>query len=101
MKATLAPLLAPLAIAVGLALLPASARADCFAAYKAKQDDPLRLHFGVLKLDGDCPAPDVATDAARARLDAAGWTLLDVVGLSETEPGDDRKADAGQFYLRY
>ena len=101
MKTALAPMLASLAIAAGLALIPATARADCFAAYKAKQDNPLRLHFGVLKLDGDCPAPDAATAAARARLDAAGWTLLNVVGLSETEPGDDRKADAGQFYLRY
>lgn len=101
MKTALAPLLAPLAIAVGLAIIPAAARADCFAAYKAKQDDPLRLHFGVLKLDGDCPAPDAAAAAARARLDAVGWILLDVVGLSETEPGDDRKADAGEYYLRY
>ncbi|MGR3494183.1 hypothetical protein [Citreimonas sp.] len=101
MKTALAPLSASMVIAAGLALVPGAAQADCFAAYKAKQDDPLRLHFGVLKLDGDCPPGDAAEAATRARLDAAGWTLLDVVGLSETEPGDDRKADAGQFYLRY
>lgn len=90
---------APALIALTLAALPAAAGADCYAEYKAKQDDPLRLHYGILRLSGPCP--DRAEDVLRGRLAGTGWTLLDVVALSPDEPDDDRKADAGEFYLRY
>ena len=37
-----------LAALVALAGLPAAA--DCYADYKAKRDDPLQLHYGVIAL---------------------------------------------------
>ncbi len=33
--------------------LPAQA-AGCYADYKAKQDNPLRLHYGVAQINGAC-----------------------------------------------
>lgn len=81
--------------------LPTSAIADCFVAYKAKQDDPLRLHYGVLALPGDCPSKANAQTAAQTRLQSAGWTILNVITISETEPTAQMKADAGEHYLRY
>lgn len=93
--------LRPLVLATALLALPAAAQAACFVEYKAKQDSPLRLHYGILRLDGACPDPAGATDAAAARLAAGGWTLLNVVGLSEDEPSDTQKANAGAFHLRF
>ena len=44
---------------------PAVANAACYVEYKAKQDSPLRLHYGVLRLDGGvCPSVSRATREA-------------------------------------
>ncbi|MCR8550806.1 hypothetical protein M4578_23525 [Salipiger sp. P9] len=95
MKRILAPLLIALA-------LPAAAQAECYVEYKAKQDSPLRLHYGIALLSaGGCPSKGDAADALRGRLASGGWTLLNVVGLSEKAPGDKKKANAGEYYLRY
>lgn len=85
--------------AAALLALTSAAQADCFVEYKAKQDAPLRLHYGILALPGGCPAmPDEAT---AARLASAGWTLLTVVSSSETSPTAQQKANAGDFFLRF
>lgn len=76
-----------------------AAQADCFVEYKAKKDDPLRLHYGILALPGGCPADPMA--ATGARLSGAGWTLLTVVGFGPDTPDAQQKANAGDFYLRY
>ncbi|MBS0126330.1 hypothetical protein [Thetidibacter halocola] len=89
-----------LTLLVSLALAGA-ARADCFVEYKAKQDDPLRLHYGILALPGGCPSAPAAQDAAARRLAAGGWTLLTVLGVSAETPPDQKKANAGDFYLRF
>ncbi|HKK98531.1 MAG TPA: hypothetical protein VJ928_10125, partial [Marivita sp.] len=34
--------------------LPVTAQAACYADYKAKQDAPLRLHYGVAQINGPC-----------------------------------------------
>ena len=78
-----------------------AARADCYVEYKAKQDDPLRLHYGVLALPGGCPTEQAAQDATTRRLASGGWTLLTVLGLGPDKPSDQQKANAGEFYLRY
>ncbi|MFZ5962356.1 hypothetical protein ACOXXX_05330 [Thalassococcus sp. BH17M4-6] len=81
-------------------LLPATAQAACFADYKAKQDNPLRLHYGVAEISGDC-----STSAARSqladRLKAQGWTLLNVVSVFDASGLDERKASAGPYFLRF
>lgn len=90
-----------LLLALTLAL-PSAAQAECYAEYKAKRDNPLRLHYGVLLLGAStCPGPSEAARTAQARLAAGGWTLLNIVGLSQTPPSDQTKAHAGEFYLRY
>ena len=82
--------------------LPTGAGAACYADYKAKQDDPLRLHYGVIEL------PDPAcTDMSRARQEVArriaegGWELLAVEGTFDASGLDARRASAGDFFLRY
>lgn len=91
-----------LPLALGLLIgcaLPAHA-AGCYADYKAKQDDPLRLHYGVAQVNGPC---DVGSAAAELtpRLAAQGWTLLNVISTFGDDGLDRRKDSAGQNYLRF
>ncbi len=74
--------------------------ADCFADYKAKQDNPLRLHYGVMQITGPC-AKDPARGEVAARLAAQGWTLLNVISVFGPEGLGERKANAGTYYLRF
>ena len=77
------------------------AAADCYADYKAKKDDPLRLHYGVAQVsDGNCNASGAAGELA-PRLADAGWTLLNVMSTFGPEGLDERKASAGDNFLRY
>lgn len=89
--------------ALALCLLAAPAvHAACFADYKAKLDQPLRLHYGVIELsDAACRDRARAREEASARLSAAGWTLLDIVSTFGADGLEGRKADAGQYYLRF
>ena len=91
-----------IALILALALLPAASQAACYADYKAKQDNPLRLHYGVMQISpGGCPAPGAAAAQVAARLTGTGWTLLNVVSVSTAPPSAQQKADAGDYYLRY
>ncbi len=87
------------ALAVTLAL-PAAATAGCFADYKAKQDNPLRLHYGVAQISEACE-PASAESELIPRLAAEGWTLLNVLSVFDDEGLDQRKDSAGTFYLRF
>ncbi|MGP3696833.1 hypothetical protein [Rhodobacter sp. NSM] len=94
----LVALLAVLALGCAMA---APAEAACFADYKAKQDRPLRLHYGVAQVpDGACNRKG-ATRVLKPRLAQAGWTLLNVLSTFGPEGLDERKASAGRFFLRY
>ena len=77
-----------------------AAQAACFADYKAKRDDPLRLHYGVAELRGDCTADAAATELAD-RLSRDDWQLLNVLGVFDDAGLDDRKESAGEYFLRY
>jgi hypothetical protein len=90
-------------MALSLALtfaLTGAAAAQCFADYKAKQDNPLRLHYGVAQLYGQCSA-GAAQSELQGRLSARGWTLLQVMSVFGPEGLDQRKDSAGQYYLRF
>ena len=87
-----------LVFAFGLAL-PAHA-AGCYADYKAKQDDPLRLHYGVAQISGACNASAAAAELA-PRLAAKGWTLLNIVSTFGEDGLASRKDSAGPNYLRF
>lgn len=88
----------PLALGLMLALaLPAGA--ECYADYKAKQDDPLRLHYGVAQVQS-CDKAGAAAELAD-RLAAAGWTLLNVLSVFGPEGLEERKASAAEYFLRF
>ena len=90
------------ALAASLALaLAGPASAECYADYKAKRDEPLKLIYGV----GQVPDSNCNIDAAAAelapRLAADGWTLLNVLEAFGPEGLAERKATAGDYFLRY
>lgn len=74
--------------------------AGCYADYKAKQDNPLRLHYGVAAIKGPCSASAAAAELA-PRLAAQGWTLLNILSTFDEGGLDQRKSSAGQNYLRF
>ncbi|MFK7750978.1 MAG: hypothetical protein AB8B51_00370 [Sedimentitalea sp.] len=90
----------PLAIWATLALCAPAHAADCFADYKAKQDNPLRLHYGVVQLQGPCRRGPARAEVA-ARLAASGWTVLNVLSVFGPEGLAERRANAGSYYLRF
>lgn len=92
------PILSSLAVAA-LISLGTAASAECYADYKAKQDNPLRLHYGVMQVSA-CDKGQAQQEVAQ-RLSASGWTLLNVMSVFGPEGLEKRKANAGQFYLRY
>lgn len=96
MKHSLLTLLTLMLVTIAL---PAAA-AGCFADYKAKQDNPLRLHYGVAEIRGNCTRGDAQTQLAQ-RLSARGWTLLNVISVFGDDGLAQRKDSAGTNYLRF
>lgn len=91
------------ALAALLALtLAAPASADCYADYKAKKGDPLRLSYGVIQLSGGaCASKQAAAPEISRRIAKGGWTLLTVVSIFGPDGLAQRKASAGANFLRY
>ena len=85
--------------ALMLAAAPAAAQ-GCYADYKAKQDNPLKLHYGVAQISGQC-APGPAAQELGPRLQAQGWTLLNVVSVFGSDGLEGKKANAGVYFLRF
>lgn len=83
-----------------LMLLALPAQAGCYADYKAKQDAPLRLHYGVVQLPDNACQGAPAEAEIRQRLAAASWTLLQVMSFFGDEGLNERKANAGGWFLR-
>ena len=77
-----------------------AAQADCYADYKAKRDNPLRLHYGVAKAAGDCSVAEAEVEL-RGKLSADDWQLLNVLGVFDDAGLEERKESAGEYYLRY
>ena len=80
--------------------LAGAAQAACYADYKAKQNDPLRLHYGVAEIEGDCTRRD-ARDELEPRLADAGWILLNVLDVFDDDGLEERKDSAGEYFLRF
>lgn len=93
-------LLLSLLIAVSVALAGPVSAANCYADYKAKQDNPLRLHYGVAQIRGACNRANARAELSR-RLGAQGWTLLNVVSVFGDEGLQKRKKSAGSNFLRF
>ena len=91
-----------LMLALALTAFAQSASAECYADFKAKQDRPLRLQYGVIALeDRDCTRPRAAAQAIQARIARDGWTLLNVLSIFGPEGLAERKDNAGAYFLRY
>lgn len=91
-----------LALILGLLAAAAPASAACYADYKAKRDNPLRLHYGVIELpDAACGNRQTAEAEARKRLARANWELLNIVGTFGDGGLNKRRESAGEFFLRF
>ena len=93
----------PRILALALALLvPLPAAAQCYADYKAKQDNPLRLHYGVAELPASaCGDARAAAGHLAPRLERDGWILLQIMSTFGPDGLDSRRESAGRFFLRY
>lgn len=84
-----------------MAVLAGPSAAECYADYKAKKDGPLQLHYGVAQVsDANC-SKGAAQGELASRLAAGGWTLLNVISTFGPEGLQERKASAGDYFLRY
>lgn len=81
-------------------MLAGPASAACYADYKAKQDNPLQLHYGVIEIPQTACDPQTAADILRSRL-GDGWQLLQVMSVFGDEGLEQRKESAGDYFLRY
>jgi hypothetical protein len=82
----------------------ATAQSHCYVDYKAKRYDggSLQLHYGVMKLNSAACAS--ATNRARAvsgRISAGGWALLRVMSTFDDGGLQQRRGNAGRYYLKY
>lgn len=90
-----------LALAMAMVTLASTASAECYADYKAKQDSPLRLHYGVAQIsDANCSTA-AAEAELRGRLANGGWTLLNILSTFGPEGLAERQASAGDYFLRF
>lgn len=99
-RAPITAQIATLAVTALLALASPVRAEECFADYKAKRDNPLRLHYGVAQISGACDAGSAKAELT-ARLAKDGWTLLNVLSVFGPDGLEQRKGDAGSYYLRY
>lgn len=84
------------------ALVATPVHAVCYADFKAKQDDPLRLMYGVIELqDPACTRPGQAARTIADRIAIEGWTLLTVLAIFGPDGLAERKDSAGPYFLRY
>ena len=94
-----APFICAFAVLV-ITAIPASAA--CFADYKAKKDNPLRLHYGVIEVDANpCRLTNSVRRSVADRISAAGWQLLQIESVFDDSGLARRQSDAGRFFLRF
>ena len=80
-----------------LIALSLPAHAGCYVDYKAKKDDPLRLHYGVAEVSCGGDAYSELAD----RLAANGWTLLAIVSSFDESGLAERQDSAANYFLRF
>ncbi|MDQ2094417.1 hypothetical protein [Rhodalgimonas zhirmunskyi] len=86
--------------ALVLAASAGAGNAACYADYKAKRDNPLKLHYGVMQLNGACDKGAARGEIAQ-RLKANGWVLLNVLSVFDESGLNSRKGSAGGYFLRF
>jgi len=91
----------PLSIVLALVATVSAANAGCYADYKAKRDNPLRLHYGITELSAAACSKAAAREKLNTTLAADGWTLLNVISVFDDSKLGQKEANAGQYFLRY
>lgn len=85
-----------------LICLASPLQAACYADYKASRDNPLKLHYGVIKIDTNpCAMSNKVKKSVAKRLNSAGWKLLSIGSVFDDSGLGQRKKDAGKFFLRF
>ena len=94
-------LLGPQALAQG-------PEAQCYAEYKARKGPPLKLHYGVMALEGvACERRRRAKAEVTDRLAVDDWEVLKLMAVFEVGDTVTRRefrkmeTDAGRYFLRY
>jgi hypothetical protein len=88
-------------ITLATAALAGPLHAACYADYRARMDNPFRLHYGVIALpDADCSVA-AAQPVIASRIAAGGWSLLEVVSVFEDSALEGKRQDAGDYFLRF
>ncbi|SEQ00924.1 hypothetical protein [Thalassovita taeanensis] len=93
-------ILLSLASVLVLSVASAASAESCYADYKAKRDNPLKLHYGVVELSGPCSVAAARSEVA-ARLKPNGWTLLNVMSVFGKDGLKERQDSAGRYFLRF
>ncbi len=91
----------PLLAAAALAVLAGPLHAACFADYRARMDNPLRLHYGVIEVPQSACSVGAASSVVSGRIASQGWTLVQVISVFDDSGLASRRADAGQYYLSF
>jgi hypothetical protein len=85
---------------LGLAIA-SQASAQCYADYKAKQDNPLRLQYGIVEVPQEaCASVQAARAYAEPVISRSGWTLLQIESIFDPSEFQRRSANAGAIHLR-
>lgn len=87
--------------ALALSVLAGPLHAACYADYRARMDNPFRLHYGVIELPMSSCSVGAATSIVSGRLSSNGWVLLQVVSVFDDAGLAARRADAGEYFLRF
>ena len=73
---------------------------NCFVLYKAKKDNPLRLHLGLMEIERQCTDVDIEA-LSQQRLKSDGWSLLQIVDRSQKIDTKNIESDLGEYFLKY
>ncbi|MGY6549334.1 MAG: hypothetical protein ACXIU7_10050 [Roseinatronobacter sp.] len=89
-----------LSLLTGLALAT-QASAQCYADFKAKQDNPLRLQYGIIELPAAaCLSLEDAAHHAAPVIAGSGWTLLQIESIFDAQDFQRRSENAGVIHRR-
>lgn len=78
--------------------------AGCYADYKARrsQSGQMELHYGVIELGARaCGNRGAAEQAVARRIGRDGWQLLRVLSTFDQNGLNQRRGNAGNYFLRY
>lgn len=73
---------------------------ECFVLYKAKKDNPLKLHLGLIQINDECASHDIEGITIQ-RLNSSGWKLLKIVKFTGKIEVEKMEKDLGDYFLKY